>query len=202
MTFFDDFLVNGRQVDMTNSKITEIASKVFDLLEPLESEERKRVVQAAFMLLGEAPVDVSIPSNHKGRGEEPGIHGLPSRAKTWAKQNDISLDQLEEVFQIDGQTVDVIAADVPGANNKDKTYSAYMVVGVSALLSKGEPKFDDKIARALCKTLGCYNEANHSTYLKDRGNELSGSKEKGWILTAPGLKRGAAIIRELTSSDQ
>jgi hypothetical protein len=37
-------------------------------------------------------------------------------------------------------------------------------------------------------------------HIKERGNEFTGTKEKGWSLTAPGLKRGAALVKEMTKS--
>jgi hypothetical protein len=30
------------------------------------------------------------------------------------------------------------------------------------------------------------------------GNNLAGSKDKGWKLTAPGMKKGADLIKEMT----
>jgi hypothetical protein len=182
------------------TKITEIASKLFDLLEPLGSDERKRVVQAAFTLLGDAPSDFLKPVDHEEHHSEKAADSLPPRAKSWAKQNGVSYGQLEQVFQIEGQDVEIIGSDVPGNNSKDKTHGAYVLAGIAALLANGEPKFDDEAGRSLCKSLGCFNEANHSAYMKDKGNDISGSKEKGWALTAPGLKRGATIIKALTNN--
>ena len=154
-------------------------------------------VHAAFTLLGDVPIKeaTSVPPQSED-SEMP--ETLPARAKVWAKQNGILREQLDAVFQIEGEKVEVIASDVLGSNNKDKTHNAYVITGIAALLSKGEPKFDDDAARTLCKTLGCYNDANHLAYMRDKGNELSGSKERGWTLTAPGLKRGATIVKELT----
>lgn len=72
-----------------------------------------------------------------------------------------------------------------------------MLVGIAKLLSSGDPSFDDKSARALCETSGCYDSANHAASLRDKGNEFTGTKDKGWTLTTPGLKRGAILIKEL-----
>jgi hypothetical protein len=91
----------------------------------------------------------------------------------------------------------VIAADIPGKGKKGKTLNAYVLVGVSKFLSTGDPKFDDKSARALCEGSGCYDSANHAQTLKAKGNWFTGTKEKGWSLTAPGLRQGAMIVKEL-----
>jgi len=75
-----------------------------------------------------------------------------------------------------------------------------VLAGLSKLLSVGTPTFDDKTARALCNSFGCYDQANHSVTMKDKGNLLYGSKENDWSVTAQGLIRGAALVKEMTKS--
>jgi hypothetical protein len=116
------------------------------------------------------------------------------------KQYGISIDELQQVLQLGSGTADVIAGDIPGKNKKEKTYNAYVLTGLASLLSSGNTTFDDKSARELCERFGCYDQANHSSTIKDRGNEFNGTKDTGWNLTAPGLKRGAALVKEMTKN--
>jgi hypothetical protein len=92
---------------------------------------------------------------------------------------------------------DIIAAEVPGKSNRERVRNAYVLFGISRLLATGTANFDDKLARGLCEKLGIYDRTNHMKYMKG-GNEFTGSKDKGWALTAPGLKHGAALIANLT----
>jgi hypothetical protein len=177
------------------NKTPNIVGKIVDILTPLTSEERQRVISASLMLLGET--SVKSASGGKGDGGEE-VNGLPDRARAWAKQNNLSLEDLQQSFHISDGKADVIAADIPGKNKKERTYNAYILAGIATLLSSGYPYFDDKTARALCETSGCYDSANHATYLKGKGNEFTGTKDKGWTLTAPGLKRGASLVKELS----
>lgn len=172
-----------------------IVGKIVEALSPLTSEERKRVITASLTLLGEG-----IPSGEvAGHGDLGGAEasGLPVKAQTWMKQNGISEDELQSVFLLADGSVEVIASDIPGKGKKKKTYNAYVLTGIARLLATGMPNFDDKAARALCVSSGCMDNANHASYLKNKDNEFTGSKEKGWILTTPGLKRGAALVKEL-----
>jgi hypothetical protein len=189
----------------TPSKITEITTKVVKMLAPLVSDERQKVIQASLMLLGEAGVGfggsntaaLSAGSEDSGK-TAPGVPGLSAKANAWVRQNGITSAQLEEVFDITAEGAAVIASAIPGKNGKEKTINAYVIQGVARLLVSGEGSFDDKSARELCETLGCYNSPNHALYLSAVGNALTGSKDKGWRLTAPGLKKGAELVKEIT----
>jgi hypothetical protein len=180
---------------MTKS-ITDVVSVVVGALQPLESEERHRVVSASMTLLGESGFrsPKSVDDDNERAEEDSGA--LPGRASSWMKQNSVSLEQLRQVFHWTDGTVEVIAAEMPGKNNKEKVRNAYILLGIAQLLSSGVASFDDKSARALCEKLGIYDHTNHMKAMKG-GNEFTGSKDKGWTLTAPGLKHGAALVAGL-----
>jgi hypothetical protein len=167
-------------------------ARVVEILSPLSPEERARVIRAAMVLLGEvAPAsEISVVE----RAEDP--EGISTRAKVWMKQNSVTSAQIAQVFHISDGSAELIAS-LPGNSKKEQTYSAYILAGIGQLLVAGSPSFDDKSARDLCERSGCYDRANHSVHLRNRGNEFTGTKDKGWTLTAPGLRRGAELIKEL-----
>ena len=181
---------------MTKKSVTEIVGVLVSELTPLTSEERVRVVQASLTLLGEAPIK-NINSADPGQQVDLGNSGnLPIRARTWMKQNHLSLEQIHEVFHVSEERAEVIAAEIPGKNNREKVRNAYVLCGVAGLLASGDVKFDDKAARSLCEVSGFYDHTNHMKYMKG-GNEFTGSKDKGWTLTAPGLRHAAIVISEI-----
>jgi hypothetical protein len=185
----------------STSKITEVATQIVKLLAPLESAERQKVIRASLMLLGESPiVSAAAPQSPEvsGKSQGHGVPGLPPKATAWAKQNGITSEQLSDLFEIDGTQVTVIASEVPGKNKKEKTINAYVIQGLAQVLASDDGTFDDKSARSLCSTFGCYDQANHATNIVGIGNNLIGTKDKGWKLTAPGLKKAADIVKELT----
>lgn len=193
-----------RPIGMGNAPI-EAVTQIVNLLAPLSPEDRRRAIRASLALLGdeEAP-----PAPANAGGEEGGDQGrredgsLPPRARAWMKQNDLTIDEIEETFHMVDGVVEIIASDIPGKNSKEKTLAAYVLTGIAGLLATGNATFDDNSARSVCRSSGCFNLANHAAYLKEKGNEFAGSKENGWVLTAPGLKRGAAIIKELGRPQQ
>jgi hypothetical protein len=174
-------------------------SKIVAILTPLSSEDRARAVKAAMALLGESQSTIASATDveaatHNGEDE---FTNMPPRARTWMKQNNITVAELQQVFQMTPEGPEVIA-HMPGKNKKEQMYNAYVLTGLGRLLATGTVSFQDKPARALCVASGCYDNANHSAYLRNKDNEFSGTKDKGWTLTAPGLKRAAEIVKELS----
>ncbi|SRR6266540_242935 len=182
---------------MPKPNIAEVATKIVELLTPFDSDERRRATHAAFTLLGESPNGTTKDASVVGATRN---ETIPARAQSWLRQNGLTREQLEHAFQIEGDVVELIAAAVPGKTDKERTLNVYVLIGIARLLATGDASFDDKTARHACKNLGCFNEANHSSYMKDKGNKITGSKDGGWKLTAPGLAHGAGLIKEVTAS--
>lgn len=181
---------------------TEVMVQIIQLLEPLESDDRHKVISAALTMLGESPIKNVSKPNTAGAApadseNEDYAGELPVRVKNWLKQNNLTQAELEEIFHIEGNKVEVIVPDIIGKSDKEKTLNAYILRGAAAYLSSGVPDFDDKSARGLCENFGCLNSTNHAAYLKTRGNEFKGSKDDGWTLTSPGLKQAALLVKEL-----
>ncbi|MGL5164723.1 MAG: hypothetical protein ACRC9K_02405 [Afipia sp.] len=172
-------------------------TKVVEILTPLSPEDRTRVIRAALALLGDGQTNSVSASVFEESNDEIEFGPLPPRARSWMRQNVVSAAELQQVFHmVDGQA-DVIAT-VPGRNKKEQTFNAYILTGLGQFLLTGSPAFTDKAARELCEAVGCYDSANHAAYLKDKGSEFTGSKEKGWTLTVPGLKRAADLVKEVS----
>lgn len=185
---------------MTKKKsATDIVRIIVDELMPLDSEERQRVVRASLTLLGEA--STSVTARVDDHENDQNDLGLSARSRSWIKQNDLSTEHLTNIFHLGNGEMEIIASDIPGKTNRDKVRNAYVLLGIGHLLNSGEAKFEDKAARALCERYGFYDQTNHMKYMKG-GNEFTGSKEAGWTVTAPGLKHGASVIKELFGAKQ
>jgi len=191
-------------------KIAEIAGKIVTLLEPLRPEDRQKAIRAALIVLGESLMPGASASGPLGAGgrtageggkQDEGPEGLSPKAKNWLKQYGLSMAQVEQVFSISSEAVSVIASQASGTNSKAQTHNAYVLQGVSRFLATGDTSFDDKDARKVCEDLGCFNKGNHSAYMTAKGNILTGSKKTGWKLTAPGLKHGADLVKQLSKEE-
>jgi len=93
---------------MAKKSIFEIVETIVKELTPLESEERQRVIQASLTLLGEAPTKIGMPGAGDGLDEVGAAGELPVRLRTWMKQNELSLEQIYQVFHINDDGAEVM----------------------------------------------------------------------------------------------
>lgn len=188
---------------MDDSHELEVMGTVLAALKPMSPEAQSRVVRWVIEKLtitnftdskstmGDLGDSGGLLSDLEGGGD------LPPPAKIWLKQSSLSLPDLEEVFHIDGEGVVLIAPEIPGKSLREKAMNCYVLCGITTMLKTGKPEFSDDEARAVCQEFGCLDKKNHATYLKEKGNDFTGSKDKGWTLTVPGKKKAAALIVEL-----
>ncbi len=176
---------------MSQKTLTDAVTNVVRELEKFASEDRHRIVQASMTILGEK----SLRSVLDEEADQPGGGEFPAKARSWMKQHGVTLEQINQVFHFGEEGPKIIAA-IPGANKKEQVRNAYVLCGVARLLASGETKFDDKVARDVCESGGFFDGTNHMKYMK--GSEFTGSREKGWVLTAPGLKLGASLVAQLS----
>ncbi|HLL27686.1 MAG TPA: hypothetical protein VKT73_08550 [Xanthobacteraceae bacterium] len=178
------------------NKTAAALTTIIGVLTPLSSEERRRTVNAAMTFLGE---DTDGPGDPHKPGK-PGAdeQGQPNVAK-WMKQYGVNREELEHAFQFkDDGSFEVL--DVPGKSKRERTANTYILCGLGKFLATNQRNFDDAYARALCDTFGCYDQANHSAILQGHRTEFTGDKTKGYTMTPQGLKRGAALVKELAEA--
>lgn len=175
------------------ANIASLTMKIHELVSELTQEDRRRVFGAVGTLCGD---DEIVPrSPVAGSNAEQPPDGLPLRASRWLSQNQIPRERIEEIFHLDGPNVDLLLVDVPGRSKREQTINCYLLLGIRSLLATGEPTVVDADVVALCKQHKCHDVANHASYRKQIANLLAGDKAKGYVLSAPGLRTAAEIIR-------
>jgi len=186
---------------MTDMKT--LVTSLYDLLEPVDPADRKKAIKAALTMLGDETA-VADQKGGKGGGADSGGNDddgdtgdFNEKAARWMTRNKITAEQLAHVFHVDGETVELIADNIPGAKQGDKLINTYVLVGIRELLRSGEPRFADDLGRTESERMGTHGKTNHATILKTPGKVMTGSVKAGWTLTAPGLTTGAELVKEL-----
>lgn len=180
---------------MASTDTTSALTSIINILTPLTSEDRHRTVNAAMLFLGET---VKAPGP-AGTGKGVGEGSNPGAVGAWMTQYGVSQDQMDQVFHFNNDGSFSIH-DAPGRSKKEKTLNTYILTGLGKFLMTNDRAFDNSMARGFCETIGCVDPGNHAAYLKNKGPEFSGDKNKGYSLTNVGVKRGAALVKELASA--
>lgn len=181
--------------------LPDIVRDLYDLLEPLDSPQRKRVVDSVLHLLGE---EVGAASRAPMQGKQNVVSdgeegGFGAKANRWMAQSGLSTAAIEEVFHRDGSDIQVIASQVPGTSKRAQTLACYLICGIRAMLATDEAKFSDAEAVALCKHIGCFDAPNHAKTRAEMGNSVTGNKSTGYILPSPGLRAAGLLIKEMSA---
>lgn len=183
-----------------SSNLAGAMAKVVEVLTPLTSEERVRVVNAALTLLGEgerppfaagALMMASAPSA-ANLGNQLDIS---SQARAWLARNNITKNELENWFHFDQGRVTPIALPANASTRTEQAINTYLLQGFAAFLASGDTAFVDQEARDLCEHFGCYDKTNHAKVFKSFGNKITGSKSAGWKLTSPGINAAGVLIK-------
>lgn len=187
-----------------STSITSATTKLFEVLQPLQSEERLRVVEAALTLLGERPMKfgggsplgpgAGASQARQDDSQDDGVK-LSSAARAWARKHGITADTLLHYFDISDGKATVIGLPGSSKEKKAQALNTYLMTGLANYLTTGDASFSDEDARKLCVHFGCYDKGNHSKYLADLKNRVHGSKSAGWKLTAPGLEAAAELLK-------
>jgi hypothetical protein len=175
----------------------ELALTIYNLLFPHDSELRRRVLQSAMTLLGEAAVQVPR-STSESRSSLEGFDDIPLgvKASKWIQRHGLTRRMLEEVFHLTGESVDLIASTAPGASKKEMTVNCYLLCGIRGLLKDDVPSLNEADVLATCKRLAAYDRNNHTTNRLAVGNRMSGSRPT-FTLTGPGEAAAAELIKHM-----
>ena len=180
----------------------EILVKMINILKPLSSGARRRVVDAAMVFLGDGVKPAAAtPRKQEPTGTPADESEYTEAARRWMRQQNVSTEAMERVFHFTG--TEFAIHEVPGKSKREQAIHAYILTGLGLyLMNNGHREFPDGMARGFCETLGILDPPNHAKYLKDKHPEFTGDKNKGYVLSNPGLKRGAELIKEVAGSNR
>jgi hypothetical protein len=186
---------------MVAKNITDVTGEVFGLLNPLSQEDRKRVVNAVFVLLGDPVADgASAATERTNASAFLADSSFGAKARHWLTQHRLTKERLEKVFYFQDGRADIHLATGIGASRREQTMNCYLLVGAKAYLETDIPTFADRDAIALCKHTQVYDKNNHTTNRKALGNCITGSREDGLTLTGPGLKAAAELLLKISGT--
>jgi hypothetical protein len=177
---------------------TQALTQLIKILQPLTSDERHRNIDAALTFLGEKPFTAAVKQPDAQNQDAVDGHQPPGIAARM-KQYGITHEQVERVFDFRADGTFAVV-DVPGKGKREQTLNMYILTGLGTFLATGERQFSDSLARSNCDTHSCLDAPNHAKYLGSRHPEFNGDKASGWSITVPGIRRGAALLKDVAEA--
>lgn len=171
------------------SRVLEYVATKLKLASPIT--QQKRIPDAA------DEADESEAEDTEGAAEE--TEGISPAAKKWLTRNGLQANQIETIFSIGGDEIDLIADTVPGKSKTKRMYNIFLLKGVAAYLGTGAARFTHEQVKEACLHYDAYDSANFAARVKDFA-EVSGSKETGYVLNARGLAAATQLVKEMIGS--
>jgi hypothetical protein len=188
-----------RVLELTNKCPKELQEKCFELL------------LAGYVQLELVGRPLTAPAGGKPADQTPAAPPSPmveaaipaaalNRFKTTAKRNNISLDNLANLFDFNSDPFTLQPVSLSGNKTADKARQVVLLAAVRSYLASGFWSADWQEVKSLCVDYSCYDLPNHSTNLK-QGNKAGLFKaiERGKPidLTPSGVTKAEELVKSL-----
>lgn len=145
-----------------------------------------------------APVStVSDTEATEGASNGGAADGISSVGHKWMRRNGIAANDLETVFSLGLEEIDLVAKTVPGKSTREKMRSVFLLKGISAYLGSGAARFSHEQVREACHHYSAWDKGNFANYFKSFASEVSGTKGSGYTLSARGLAAGTEVVKQM-----
>ena len=103
-------------------------------LDSIDEEQQNRITRVANEIGRTSENDASAKPVETGTELADGISPI---AQKWIRRSGLTVEQLNELFSIGGEEIDLIAKSVPGKAKKGKLLNVILLKGIAAYLASG-----------------------------------------------------------------
>lgn len=153
------------------------------------TEDHEDVRPASQPSTANAPSEVTL-----NQGDAEGINSVALRL---VKRSGIALQDLEKIFSIGIDDIDLVTPKIPGTSKSDKFHNVLLLKGIAAYLGTGTAKVTHDELKETALHYSAYDSTNASKYLKSFAGDWTGSKAAGYTLSARGLTNGIAVVKSM-----
>ncbi len=136
------------------------------------------------------------------RGAATGLEAatLPMRVKAFMKKHEVTADQLEKLFHIEGKQYEPIWSVKATKFSKAQVQIA-LLQSLQRGLTSGEFSFDREEVRTQCKEKDSYDNTNFKANFQNSRKYFSGLDREGLVsLTDEGMKALATLVTQLAGT--
>jgi|SRR5579872_758142 len=128
--------------------------------------------------------------------------GISAVAKKWLTRNGIQASQLDQLFSIGGEEIDLISDSVPGGTKRERMRSVFLLKGVAAYLGTGAARFTHDQLKEACQHYDAWDASHFALIFENLSSEVSGNAKSGYTLTSRGLALAARMVKDMVKGQQ
>jgi len=189
-------------------------SAVHAALKELDLAAQTRVIKYVCEVLGIANQADHARSLNYSPMEEPlretVAHGAPPETNTdedaegispvaikWMRRSGIAARDLQKLFSLGIDEIDLVAKSVPGGSKKERLLNVLLLKAVATYLGTGAPRVSHAQLKEASIHYDAYDNANNASYIKSFSAEVGGSKASGYTLTARGITTATELVKSM-----
>lgn len=196
------------------------AGVVYSALKPLDRPIQIRAIRFAAEMLGldlgslfkreqssdsyeariEEPESASLAQTPPSERSADEVEGVSAVAVKWMKRSGLDPKQLQTLFSLGIDDIDLVAQSVSGQNKKERMRNVVLLKGIAAYLGTGVARINYEQLKEACLHYKAYDAANFATYLRSFAAEVGGTKEAGYTLTARGLASATDLLKKMLAA--
>jgi hypothetical protein len=196
--------------------------QVYASLVPLSPESRARVVEYVSSRLGfswsrgTTEADLHRPTTREpaasrepqrverqleGSTEEDeaseDVGGVSPPGLKWMRRSNLSLAQLEPIFSVNLDEIDLIASEIPGRGKASRMANVLRLKCLAQYLATGAAKVTHDDFNEACVHYHAQDAGHFAENMRALNAEVTGSKETGYQLTPKGMTVATALVKDM-----
>jgi hypothetical protein len=126
--------------------------------------------------------------------------GINSVALRLIKRSGIEPKELQDIFSLGIDDIDLIAPRVLGDSKRERFHNVLLLKGIASYLGTGAAKVTYEQLKETALHYDAFDAGNVASYLKAFSSDITGSKAAGYTLSPRGLTQGISIVKAMIES--
>jgi hypothetical protein len=123
--------------------------------------------------------------------------GINSVALRLMKRSGIEPKDLDGIFSLGIDEIDLVAPKIPGHSKREKFHNVLLLKGIASYLGTGTAKVTHEQLKETSLHYGAFDATNAAGYLKAFSADFTGSKTTGYTLSPRGLTLGINMVKAM-----
>jgi hypothetical protein len=185
---------------------------VYLALKPLEPAAQLRVLRYSAEML-DLKLEIPGVASPRERESEEGLsdhpattvlalersedEGISTIALKWMKRSNLSSKDLQNLFSLGIDDIDLISKSVPGKSKRERLLHVLFLKAIAAYLATGAARVTYEQLKEAAIHYKAFDANNFAAHIKSFAADIGGTKESGYTLTPRGLSAATKLVQDM-----